>query len=324
MNRYNTLIVIMIFLGLASGCSTTHTRDEILRQAELIKEEYRRAEGMQEPEVSEAAPEGVFTALPQTEAEPVTTTHPETSSAQEVPVSVPQSPALRPVRPEKLVFTARYLGMTVAELTTEVKERKMYKGVPVIVFEAAGRTIPPFSKVFKVEDVFISYMDERRKRVVYREEYRSEGKYRKHSFVEFNYEKHIAYFYNDVDKTRKEIPIPDQVHDPVTANYYVRTLAWQLGDTIDLQVYASETIYDLICLVSEVTEQGTPNHGKRKALVVQPYAYVNGEDAKKGRAKGYFDMGRAHIPLKAVIKTPFFGSAQLILERIEHQTFSAE
>ena len=313
---------VVLFIAAAAGCATTQSREDILRQAAEIRAEYEQAEQPVLPSDREELPPQVFTlpeeTVPPEKPAPVT---PPSTTPTTTAVSV-QPPPLPAVRKEKLYFKARYLGMTVAELTTEVVERKYYKGVPVIVFKATGKTVQPFHKVFPIEDIFISYMDEKRKRVVYREEYRSEGRYRKHSFVEFDYEKGLAFFYNDVDKTRKEIPISDQVHDPVTANFYARTLRWQPGDTIDLQVYASEKIYDLICLVSEVTDVKTPEHGKRTSLAIQPYAYINGEDAKKGRATGYFDPGGAHIPLKAVIRTPFFGSAQLILYKIENQTFS--
>lgn len=308
---------------LLAGCAATQSREDILRQAAEIRAEYQQAEEPVLPPEAAQVPPQVFTEpVEPAPAPPEAPAEAPSAPAAETPAVVKEPPPLPAVRNEKLYFRARYLGMTVAELTTEVVERKYHKGVPVIVFKATGKTTEPFSKVFPIEDIFISYMDEQRKRVVYREELRSEGRYRKHSFVEFDYKKKLAFFYNDVDKSRKEIPISDQVHDPVTANYYARTLRWQPGDTIDLQVYASEKIYDLICLISEVTEVKTPEHGKRTSLAVQPYAYINGEDAKKGRATGYFDPGGAHIPLKAVIRTPFFGSAQLILYKIENQTFS--
>ena len=322
MRKYSWITAFLL-VTILSACTATKSREDILRQAEVIREEFLE----KQPDVlaeTAAAPPPVFS-LPEPAPEAVPPAEAPEVAAVPATAGVPaEPPRLRPVRNEKLYFKARYLGMTVAELTTEVVERKYHKGVPVIVFKATGKTTDPFSKVFPIEDIFISYMDEQRKRVVYREEYRSEGKYRKHSFVEFDYDKGLAFFYNDVDKTRKEIPISDQVHDPVTANYYARTLRWQPGDTLDLQVYASEKIYDLICLIEDIDDIKTPGHGKRPALVVQPYAYINGEDAKKGRATGFFDAGGARIPLKAVIRTPFFGSAQLILDRIENQTFTGQ
>ncbi|MCA9403119.1 MAG: DUF3108 domain-containing protein, partial [Candidatus Omnitrophica bacterium] len=205
MKKYSWITAFLL-LAVLSACTATKSREDILRQAEVIREEFLE----KQPEVlaeTAAAPPPVFS-LPEPAPEAVPPAEAPEVAAVPATAGVPaEPPRLRPVRNEKLYFKARYLGMTVAELTTEVVERKYHKGVPVIVFKATGKTTDPFSKVFPIEDIFISYMDEQRKRVVYREEYRSEGKYRKHSFVEFDYDKGLAFFYNDVDKTRKEIPI---------------------------------------------------------------------------------------------------------------------
>lgn len=287
------------------GCSTVQNRDDLLQQAQAIKAKQAQVDVQVPPR-----------AVPPPEQKPSVSE----SSSQQVVFPI-QSELNLPFENERLTYKVKFLGMMIGEMENSFVGRKQYKGREVLVFESTARTASFFAKVFRIENRLVSYMELNPARVVYFEESRKEGKYRKEAVVEFDYDKGEAYFYNDVDKSRKTISIPNQVHDILTANYYARMISWRVGDTHEFKIYNSEKIYDYIGLIEKQKTINVRKFGRRPSFVLQPYAFVEGEKVKKGKITAYFDRGSTRIPLQGLVKTPIFGKAAFFLHEVQNQKF---
>lgn len=279
-NKQYILQAIFLFsLIMIAGCATVQTREDVLRQAKVIKEKHV------EEEVSLPGPMPL--------------------------VSLPVY--------EKLFFKAKYLGITVGTMTTEIKGMTKINGRDAYEFEVTAKTNNFFSKFFKVEDRFVSYMDAEHLHVLRHEEYRREGNYRKEAIVDFDHVNHKAHYQHLFNNSAYMVDIPDNVLDVVTANYYVRMRPWSVGDTFDLAVYVDEEVYNLLGLIKTKTRLRVPKLGRREVFVFQPYAMLDGEEVKKGKAVGYFATDHYRTPLKGLVKTPIFGSASIVFDKAEYQ-----
>ena len=60
---------------------------------------------------------------------------------------------------EKLTYEVRWLGLLVGTFSTSVTGVQSYKGRDVYLLEAEMKTNAFLSKIYKIEDRFVSYMD---------------------------------------------------------------------------------------------------------------------------------------------------------------------
>jgi hypothetical protein len=214
---------------------------------------------------------------------------------------------------ERLTYHADYLGINVGVITASIEGKTQIRGRDVYKFEVVAQTNPFFSKIFKLEDRFVSYMDVENLHVLRQEVYRREGNYKKDAVVDFDHENGKAYFKHLLNGDEKVIDIPYGVQDAVTANYIVRTLPWGVGDTVRFQVYVDEKVYDFVGLIPQTTSLNVAKMGRLEAFVFEPYAVLEGEVVKKGKATGYFHTGGLKRPLRGVVNTPIFGKASITL-----------
>jgi hypothetical protein len=80
---------------------------------------------------------------------------------------------------EKLTYEVRWLGLPVGTFSTSVTGIKNYKGRDAYLLEAKIKTNAFLSKIYKIEDRFVSYMDTEKLYTLRQEAYRREGKYKK-------------------------------------------------------------------------------------------------------------------------------------------------
>ncbi len=305
-----SIYFICFMLTLSLGCSTVQSREDLLQQAQAIRQSRMPAE----------APVLIDSSTPIK-----TPLSSETIITTSVEVQGSPKPVLNlPFAGERLVYQVKFLGMMIGQMENSFIGHQRYRGKDVLVFESTARTASFFAKVFPIENRLVSYMELDPPRVVYFEESRKEGKYRKEAVVEFDYDKGEAYFYNDVDKSRKTIVIPHQVHDILTANYYARMIPWRVGDTHEFKIYNSEKIYDYIGLIEKQKTINARKYGQRSSFVLQPYAFVDGEKVKKGKITAYFDSGMTRIPLQGLVKTPIFGKAAFFLDEVNNEKFDGQ
>ena len=238
--------------------------------------------------------------------------------ARQIKASVPPEPvkALIPVYfplpdQEKLVYKAKYLGITIGQFIIINNGKTMFSGREAYCFELIVKTLPFFAKIFKTKDRYVSYMD-RQELVVLRHEEYVKGETFLESAVDFDYKNHTASYKNFTNLREKKVEIPDKILDVLSGGFYLRMIPWQLGDTVELKIYADEKIYDLLGLLHSKTAVNLPSYGRQEAHSLKPYVFLNEEQVKKISAEVFFSTPVPRTPMRAVLKT-LLGSVSVVL-----------
>jgi len=218
---------------------------------------------------------------------------------------------------EKLTYNIKWLGISVGTLTASIKGIEKICGRDAYVLEAVFKTNSFCSKIYRVDDRYVSYMDKERLCALRHEVYRREGNYKKDAITEFDHVNRKAHFRNLLDKTEKVFDIPEGVHDFLSAYYYCRFLPLKVGDKLRYTVSNNEKNYQVIVLVKSRTSVKLSALGEKKALLIQPYALLKGEEVKEGSARGYYSCEGSRPFLGAVITAPVFTKITAFLSKTE-------
>ena len=85
-----------------------------------------------------------------------------------------------------------------------------------------------------------------------------------------------------------------------------------IGDTVDLNVYADEKIYNYTGLLSSKIKVSVPHYGKQDAYAFKPELSLNGEKIKKVSAEIFFSATAPTKPIHAVLRSRF-GNVNVVL-----------
>ena len=207
---------------------------------------------------------------------------------------------------EKVVYEVRWIGIPVGNVVSTIKAIEEIGGRKAYVIELVAKTNDFASKIYRIEDVYTSYMDVERLVSLKHEVRRREGRYRKDAVTVFDQENHKAYFENFLDKSKKEFVIPPDVQDPLTAIYYFRTLDLKHKDKIYYRVVNNEAVYELYGLIKKKCFIQIGASGPYETFYVVPYAILKGERVKKGKASGYISVDGSRLPILGIVKAPLF------------------
>jgi hypothetical protein len=222
---------------------------------------------------------------------------------------------------EKLTYEVRWLGLRAGTFTASVVRMDNYKGRDVYVLEATMKANAFLSKIYRIDDRFVSYMDVEKLHTLRHEVYRRDGNYKKDAITEFDQVNHKAYFKNFIDKSEKVFDIPPGVQDILTACYYFMLLPLRVGDKIGYYVCNNETNYQFLGFIQSKVLLRVPESGKKEyeAFLMQPYAKLKGKKVDKGNLNAYFSCEKRRIPLLAVLRGPIFTQVTVSLTKIENQ-----
>lgn len=214
---------------------------------------------------------------------------------------------------ERLVYKAKYLGITIGEFTTINHGKTTLNNREVYAFEVTVQTIPFFAEIFHAKDRYVSYLDTQKYVVLRHEEYIKKGTVLESS-VDFDYDAHLARYKNYSNGHEKTVPIPEKIFDVISGGFYLRMLpSWELGDTVEFNVYADEKIYDYIGLLhSKILIQMPQKKSKVETYLFRPYAFLNKEPISNVSADIYLSTALPRKVLKGVLKTPF-GNVSVVL-----------
>lgn len=218
---------------------------------------------------------------------------------------------------ERLTYTIKWLGMPVGTLTSCIKGRKQINGKDVYILEALFKTNSFCSKIFPVNDRYVSYVDKDNLRTLRHEVYRREGKYKKDAVTVFDHAKGKAYFRNLLDKTEKVFDIPEGVQDFLSAQYFFRSLQLKVGDKIRYTVSTNEKNYQVVVMVKSQSAIRLGALGNKKALLIQPFVVQKGEELKGGSARGYYSLEGSRPLLGAIVTAPVFTKITAFLSKVE-------
>jgi hypothetical protein len=219
---------------------------------------------------------------------------------------------------EILTYNVQWIGLTVGNITISIKGIDKVNGRDAYVLEAVFQSNAFLSSIYKIEDRYVSYMDVEKLYTLRHEVYRRDGSYKKDAITDFDQVNHKAHFKNFIDNSEKNFDIPENLHDVLTAAYFLMLIPLKGGDNIELPVCNNESNYQLVGAVESRAFIKTPGAGEKRAFLIQPYARLNGELVKKGNLKAYFSCDKRRLPLLAVLQGPVFTEATIVLSKVDY------
>ena len=213
---------------------------------------------------------------------------------------------------EELTYEVAWMGIPVGTVVARIKGVERLDGREAYVVELDARTNAFCSKIYPVDDTYISYIDKERYVSLKHVVRRREARYKKDAVTVFDYSTKKAYFHNLCDGSRKTFDIPGDVQDSLSAAYYFRTIDANVGQKVGYAVVNNEEVYNLFGLIEKKAfiKLGNVTY---ETFYVEPYAVLKGERVKKGNASGYFSCDHLRIPVYGMVKAPLFTKITAVL-----------
>ncbi len=165
---------------------------------------------------------------------------------------------------EKLIFSVEYGPLKAGTAIMEVVEIVMIDSIPAFHIVSTERTNAFFSKIFKIDDRYDSYIDTVHLHSLRYEKHIREGSYKKDQIVEFQQDSGKA-IYSD-GKVYEIIP---GAKDIIASIYFARTLDLEVGKTFTINTHTDGKNYDLQVNVLKKERVETPA-GEFDCLLIQP------------------------------------------------------
>ena len=315
--KLNNLFLLGLMLCFLTACETV-TKKDILLQAQRIKiKAAAKAENMKAQNSEEIRSAIADNTTPATSGSEIMTTHTELvkNSQSTENILLPQAPPIQEnlSEYERLVYKAKYLGIPIGEFIVQNNGRTFLNGHEAYSFELTVKTSVFFKKLFSTKDRYISYMDPKRFVVLRHEEYIDEGT-KLESVIDFDYEAHTASYKNAIDQSERKIKIPDRVLDVLSGSFYLRMFQWGLGDTVEINLYADDILYNFLGLLHSKANVQLPTKVTHEAFLLKPYVFSDGKPIKKISAEVFFATTGTKKPLRAILKTPLGNVAVTLYE----------
>lgn len=222
---------------------------------------------------------------------------------------------------EKFTYLIAWKGVPVGRATATIEGLTSFKGYEVYKIVVVAKTNDFLSKLYKVEDTFISYMD--KKRFISRryEAAQREGNYKKDLVVDYDFQKCVAMYKNLRDGSLKTCPIKKDVQDPVSAAYFFRTMPVKVGDEIKITVNLNKKNFEIFGRIDKKALVTTPELGTFEAFFVKPYIKLKGKRQRRAKIWGYLSADKRRLGLCMVVKVleiPWVGEITATLEKVEY------
>jgi len=199
---------------------------------------------------------------------------------------------------EHLVFDISYGFITAGSAVLEIAATDTIAGRDCYRVEFRVNSLPSFSWIYRVEDHYLTYIDEATIAPWKFEQHIREGSYSRDFIAEFDQRKHVA-------KTDKgTYPIPPYVHDILSAFYFARTIDYALlkaGDQVQLSNFYKDTTYDLVVRVLG-RQQLEVAAGTFNTVVIEPLVKEGGLIKTEGRIVVWLTDDERKIPIRVNTK----------------------
>lgn len=177
---------------------------------------------------------------------------------------------------EYLLFSIRYGLIYAGDATLEIRNIAVVQGRESFHIVSTARTNKAFDLVFKVRDHHESFMDRENLFSLRFEQHLREGGFRRDAVVDFDQKKHLAIWKD------KEVKIPPNTQDFLSALYYIRTLELKVGEAVALANHTGGKNYPIYIKVLRRERVEVPA-GKFDCLVVEPVLETSTIFKHKGR-----------------------------------------
>lgn len=213
---------------------------------------------------------------------------------------------------ERLSFRGRWLALPVGRGWIEVKERTELAGRPVYHIQAEGVSTDILSKFYPIHDVLHSYLDVETLQPVQFEKSQREGHYRAEEVVRFDIAHGVAHYQSllrpdrpDIEDSKKTVPIPADVHDLISAFYWLRRQSMTMGQPLVVNIYSDEKVYPTEMLPVKGIRLELRKRGTFDAVLVEPKPKFKGIMIRRGRIWVYLSADARRLPLYVKVATPW-------------------
>lgn len=206
---------------------------------------------------------------------------------------------------KRLIYLIAWNRIPVGRIIAESGDIISYRGREAYSMKVVTESNKFLSKIYRVEDTYLSYVDTETMSSLRYETDRHEGTYEKRHIVEYDFDNMEATYYSLLDGSVKKCPIEKNVQDPLSAVCYFMTLPVKPGDSLELTINLNEKNYKMFGKIEDVGAVKLHKFGLIPAFKIQPYAELYGERVKKGRAWLYFSADKNRYPLYGVVLIPF-------------------
>ncbi len=217
---------------------------------------------------------------------------------------------------KRFTYHIAWNGIPVGSVTAESGDIFKFRERDVRDVRVVTRSNRFLSAIYRVEDVFSSYVDVDTMSSMRYEANRREGLYRKHVIVEYDFDGMRAIYTNLTDGSVKSSPIYEDPHDPVSAVCYFLSVPLSPEEDVDLVVNLNEKNYEVRVKVEGGRKVTVPAVGSRKAFKVTPRMSIDGEEFSPGRASAYVSADDDRYPMYGVVRIPF-GTVTATLVKVE-------
>ncbi len=210
---------------------------------------------------------------------------------------------------EKLIYDVSYGPLYAGLMEMSVKDT-VYNGIDCFKFSSVLSSNKDLSWLFKVHDTIFSIVGKKSFKPYKVEKHIHETNYRQISSYFFDYKNELIVYSDTV-----RYPLPDNVHDIVSINYYFRTV--KLKDSFNITVHADEETEFLRVLTRKNVKIKV---GKKtyKTVEFKPNVKGKGKFGKAGSLIVYLTQDSLRIPV--LIKTRMFiGFLEARLKFIKHE-----
>lgn len=205
--------------------------------------------------------------------------------------------------PEKLIFDLTWTGVKAGTAVLEVVDEK--ETLRIISTANSAKWV----SVFYTVDDRVEAVLSKGKSLIFigqPENYRlkiREGKHRRDKEIVFDHVKHTALFidHRSKDKDRKEYPVPENVFDPLSVLYYVRTMKLVVGKSTYVDIFDSKKLWNVEVQVLR-KEKISTILGDVETIVIKPLMKSEGIFNRKGEMLIWLTDDQKRIPVKMQTK----------------------
>ncbi len=199
---------------------------------------------------------------------------------------------------ERLEFDVNYGYITAGEAVMMIPTYDTVAGRKCFRIQFTVNSLPSFSWIYKVEDRYLTFIDVEAIAPLRFEQHIREGSYSRDFVAEFDHTKKIA------KTTEGQHPIPEYVHDILSAFYFVRTVdfsAYKTGDMLTLYNFYGDKSYELGVRFLGRQELEVAA-GTFRTIVVEPLVKEGGLFKSEGRIVVWLTDDALKIPIRVNTK----------------------
>lgn len=171
---------------------------------------------------------------------------------------------------ETISFRIHYGFLTAGNATLSTTKTS-YKGQPAFYVRGVGKTSGAAKAFFKVEDVYESYISDKKEPLFYVRNV-SEGSYTQHLQSTFNPNNNTLVLVDKkhTDRPAKTVKVPNDVQDILSCFYYLRSVDnLKVGNVLKMSVWIDDELFPFQLKVVG-TEKVSTKFGKVNCLKIIP------------------------------------------------------